>query len=278
MLASIVGFTKTSFARISNLSCKGAVVPGLKPGLMLVKTPALPFRLLYSSSRNGRTVNTIAPEYIAGLIEGDGSIKVPSTLAEILAKKLEGTLNKTSGNWYVLSIYKLSALHELAKLVNGKFRTPKIEALHRLINWLNYYGKFEKINILPADNSNILSNSWLAGYSDCALRTNFLISLTTSNLNIAKNIQLTYRLSQRQEYHRESSTGISYLNILTTIATAFLIKPTLYERERINPKTNKTYSEKGYLVTVKGLESRIALINYFTKFPLLSSKYLDYLN
>jgi len=49
-------------------------------------------------------------------------------------------------------------------------------------------------------------------------------------------------------------------------------------RERINPNTNHSYSEKGYLVTVKGLESRIALINYFTKFPLLSSKYLDYLN
>ena len=66
MLASIVGFTKTSFARISNLSCKGAVMPGQKAGLMLVKTPP--------------SVNTIAPEYIAGLIEGDGSIKVPSTL------------------------------------------------------------------------------------------------------------------------------------------------------------------------------------------------------
>ena len=241
----------------------------------------------------------IAPEYIAGLIEGDGSIKVPSTLrsdkgrliypsvtivfvdkdlplAEILVKRLNGTLNKTTGNWYVLSIYKLSALHELAKLVNGKFRTPKIEALCRLINWLNNYGKFEKINILPAENSDILSNSWLAGYSDCD--SNFLISFTTSNLGIAKNIQLTYRLSQRQEYHRESSAGTSYLNILTTIATAFLIKPTLYQRERINPKTKQSYSEKGYLVTVKGLESRIALINYFTKFPLLSSKYLDYLN
>lgn len=245
----MVGITKTRFTKISNFSSKATLMPGHKASLMLVKTPL--------------TVNTIAPEYIAGLIEGDGSIKVPSTLrsdkgkliypsvtitfvdkdlplAEILAKKLEGTINKSSGNWYVLSIYKLSALYELAKLVNGKFRTPKIEALDRLINWLNDHGKFEKIKILPVDDTNILSNSWLAGYSDCD--SNFLITFTTSNLDIAKNIQLTYRLSQRQEYHRESSTGTSYLNILTTIATAFLIKPTLYERERINPKTNQTYS------------------------------------
>lgn len=101
LLFSIVGFTRTrtSFARISNLSCKDE--------LMFMKTPP--------------TIKTLAPEYIAGLIEGDGSIKVPSTLrsdkgkliypsvtivfvdkdlplAEILVKKLEGTLNKTTGN------------------------------------------------------------------------------------------------------------------------------------------------------------------------------------
>jgi hypothetical protein len=237
--------------------------------------------------------------YIAGLVEGDGSIKIPSSirsdkgkinypsvtiifvekdlpLAKILTKILKGTLNKASGNWYVLSIYKLSALHEFAQLVNGKFRTPKIEALYRLINWLNNYGKFEQINALSADKSNIISNSWLAGFSDCD--SNFLISFSTSNLGIAKNIRLTYRLSQRQEYHRASSTGISYLPIISTVATAFYTKFSSYERERLNTKTNSTYTEKGYLVTVSTLASRMALINYFLEFPLLSSKHLDYLN
>lgn len=237
--------------------------------------------------------------YIAGLVEGDGSIKIPSSvrsdkgkilypsvtivfvekdlpLANLLSKILKGTVNKASGNWYVLSIYKLSALHEFAQLVNGKFRTPKIEALHRLIDWLNNYGKFDKIKHLSADESSITSNSWLAGFSDCD--SNFLISFSTSNLGIAKNIRLTYRLSQRQEYHRTSSTGISYLPLLSTVATAFDTKFTSYERERLNTKTNTTYTEKGYLVTVSTLASRIALINYFLKFPLLSSKHLDYLN
>lgn len=287
LLISIVGFTKTSLANIYNLSCKDEAVPTT----LIFEKP--------SSINTEGSRSSIAPEYIAGLIEGDGSIKVPYSLrsdkgkliypsvtivfvdkdlplSEFLVKKLDGTLNKTSGNWYVLSIYKLSALHKLAKLVNGKFRTPKIEALYRLINWLNNYGKFEKINILPADDSDILSNSWLAGYSDCD--SNFLITFTTSNLGIAKNIHLTYRLSQRQEYHRDSSTGTSYLKVLTIIATAFLVKPSLYERERVNPKKNQSFTEKGFLVTVKGLDSRITLINYFTKFPLLSSKYLDYLN
>jgi hypothetical protein len=127
-------------------------------------------------------VNNKLGSYIAGLVEGDGSIKIPFTLrsdkgkilypsvtivfvekdlplAKILSEKLKGTINKGSGNWYVLSIYKLSALYEFVQLVNGKFRTPKIEALHRLIDWLNNYGKFYKIKHLSADESNIISNN-----------------------------------------------------------------------------------------------------------------------
>jgi hypothetical protein len=50
-----------------------------------------------------------------------------------LANLIQGTLNKGSGNWYVLSVYKQSALYDLVTLINGKFITQKIEALHRLI-------------------------------------------------------------------------------------------------------------------------------------------------
>lgn len=45
-------------------------------------------------------------------------------LATFLSEKLSGTVNKAQGNYYVLSIYKQSALHSLCKMINGKFRTP----------------------------------------------------------------------------------------------------------------------------------------------------------
>ena len=247
--------------------------------------------------------------YIAGLIEGDGSIKVPDSLrsdknkllypsvtivfvdkdlplANALATYLKGTINKAKGNYYVLSIYSLSALYNLAEMVNGKFRTPKIEALHRLIIWLNNYGKFDSLELKGRDNSDIFTNSWLAGFSDCD--SNFMI---TFNLNkgIAKNIHLTFRISQRQTYHRNVSKDNSkiitnqeedksYLPVLTIIATDLKTKVYSFERNRRNPNSESNYIEKGYLVTAKSLNSRLEVINYFTKFPFISSKYMDYLN
>jgi len=174
-----------------------------------------------------------------------------------------------------LSIYSLSALHTFAKLVNGKFRTPKLEALHRLITWINNYGKFEHLELLPVDDSNLRSNAWLAGYADCD--SNFLISFS-SELGIANNIHLTFRLSQIKDYHRSSLVGISYFLILSLIATAFKTKPTSFERKRESSKTGLHFIEEGYLVTAKSLASRIEVINYFTNFPLFSSKRLDYLD
>ena len=84
-----------------------------------------------------------------------------------MAKKLQAILNKAKGNYYILAIYKVNALFDFFNIVNGKFRTPKIEALYRLIDWLNGHGKFDYIKKLPLENSPILSNSWLAGFSDC---------------------------------------------------------------------------------------------------------------
>lgn len=146
---------------------------------------------------------------MAGLIEGDGSIKVPESersekgkkiypsitiifvdidlpLAQIIAKILDATINKASGNYYNLSVYKKSALFLVASLLNGKFRTPKIEALHRLIIWLNNLKEFPILELLPVDESDIKTNHWLAGFSDSDAK--ILISFTIKD-SLAKNIK-----------------------------------------------------------------------------------------
>jgi hypothetical protein len=56
--------------------------------------------------------------------------------------------------------YTISEKHTLIKLinlVNGKFRTPKIEYLYKVIDYINIVHN-ANINKLPIDNSNLLSS------------------------------------------------------------------------------------------------------------------------
>lgn len=99
--------------------------------------------------------------YLAGLIEGDGSIIVPGegtksyrpyfeivfhiqdlTLALILQSLLGGNI-LFKENYCVLIIKKKSSVLNIINLLNGHMRTPKIEALHRMIEWFNTHDKCE---------------------------------------------------------------------------------------------------------------------------------------
>jgi hypothetical protein len=116
--------------------------------------------------------------YLAGLIEGDGSIilrkgdreqtspKIVFTFGKneiIMYERLQSILNtgsiyteKTGVSRY--SITNADAVINLINMVNGKFRTPKIIALHKAIDNLN---KWRNANLskLPLDNSNLDSNA-----------------------------------------------------------------------------------------------------------------------
>jgi hypothetical protein len=232
------------------------------------------------------------PSYIAGLIEGDGSIKVPHSersasgqkrypsiticfalhdlvLAQTMAAFLGGHVNNTPGNWYVLSVQNLAGVSKLAIMLNGLMYTPKIEALHRLINGLNAYGGGPHITPLGLNTSGLQTNSWLAGFLDAD--GSFLISLILDQLGVLSSIALTMRLSQRRLYHRASATGTSYFAVMSLVSSFFGVVAKDFLRERPGFKT-----ETGFKVTVKSLAARLILIDYLTNHPLLSSKRLDY--
>lgn len=69
------------------------------------------------------------------------------------------------GNSLRLVIKDKSTLLKVIHLIYGNMRTPKIEALHRLIEWVNKY-RLSQVIKLPLDTSPLSNNSWLSGMID----------------------------------------------------------------------------------------------------------------
>jgi hypothetical protein len=115
-------------------------------------------RKIFVSSNNENKFNLDQlGSYLAGLIEGDGHIYVPPFPLQGQRKRnafirltfnkndlpLAEKLLKTIGHGYIQSqldygVYRLvianqEGLIKVVNLINGKFRTPKIEGLHNLI-------------------------------------------------------------------------------------------------------------------------------------------------
>jgi LAGLIDADG endonuclease len=252
--------------------------------------------------------------YLAGLIEGDGTfaihdknstIKKYNPVIIIVFKKadlpLANYLQKltNSGRVYIKpergyvlwQIQDLVSIFTILSLINGYMRTPKIEALHREIIWLNNYidtnknqsnvqatkaailEKIHKLECKPLDTSPIDSNSWFAGFSDAD--SNFSINIHKRSNRNTTRVQLYYSLEIKQNYHRTvadaaDGTKASFFPIISKIG--LYLGVTVYSRSRLlNDKIFYSFT-----VMSHNKNSHSKLIAYFEKFPLLSSKFLDY--
>ena len=221
--------------------------------------------------------------YLAGLIEGDGTIIVPKTerspkgdlyypsiqivfdlrdlpLALIIQSKLShGSISrKKASNAYVLSINKLEGIIFVTHLINSYMRTPKILALHRLIDWLNsrFNLNIEKKN---KDTSSINSNSWLSGFIDADGH----FSVRTTLDSKYPRIECKFELSQRQNDHNNEN-NFEFLSLI-----ANFLSSSVKEIRMNKPKPE-------YRVRTTSLNSNFILIDYLEKYPIFSSKYLNY--
>lgn len=243
------------------------------------------------SSSDGLSTDGQLGYYLAGLIEGDGSIIVPTkdktpggknthpvirivfTIHDLpLAQKLQQVLGcgfiqkPKEGNYYLFEVQNIEGLLKLANLINGKMRTPKIEALNRLINWLNNK-KNSSIVCLGLDTSNLDSNSWFAGFSDAD--SYFQVSLThNKELDTIKKIKSFYRLEIQQNYHGEANL---YKDIIESIAK-FLQTKVLSRKRILNDKEYVSF-----MVATSSIPTNLLVDNYFKQFPMFSAKQLDYL-
>jgi hypothetical protein len=222
--------------------------------------------------------------YLAGLIEGDGSIIVPKTersikgrinypsiqivfhlkdlpLALMIQKEIKnGSVTRKKGvNAYILIINNYDGLILLTSLINGNMRTPKIYNLYNLIDWLNL--KFEEINISkkPLNDSSLESNAWLSGF----IETEGHFSVKTTSNSKYSRVKCKFELSHRQNDYNDRNN----FNFLEIIAN-FLLSSV--KTVRVDKPKSK------YRVRTTNLNGNLVLENYLNTFPLFSRKYLDY--
>jgi hypothetical protein len=87
-------------------------------------------------------------------------------------------------------------------------------------------------------------------------------------------VLLSFRIELNQNYHRANVQGIkeSFFTIMSKIG--MFLGVNIYSRSRI--VGDKEFFS--FTVVSHNINSRSILINYFERYPLLSSKYLDYKN
>lgn len=232
--------------------------------------------------------------YLAGLIEGDGTIIVPINLvnekgkkqypfikivfhindfqlAAHLQAKLGGRFEFNKEKTYVVwRVNKREDLLNLCLLINGFFRTPKIEALHRLIEYFNNEHS-TSIPLLGLDSSVLDSNAWLSGFTDAD--GNFDLNIAKVKNKKSLRVCLLFRLEQKQSSKKSVESvfgGPSFFFICSDIANFF--KTSLINNKRVcNDKEKFTF-----LIKTFNKESNTKVCEYFDKFPLFSSKFLNY--
>ena len=259
------------------------------PDMAKIKAP-LGFNIRYSShysKHNNLIIDNKFNSYLAGLFEGDGHIWIQKSIKsekkrhnprfcitfhmknEPLALKLLELIgsgfirHKLQDNACVLVVSPVIGLKKIVNIINGELRTPKIHQLYNLIDWLNKNHNANLIK-LPLKNSSLSEDNWLSGFIDSD--GSFSVQHTKLE-NGAKKRKISCRLRIEQRM-LDPMTNQSYLKILTDISQLLYCK--------LLTRKQKTTGNEYYILTASSKISLKILVNYLEKYPLFSSKYLDY--
>jgi hypothetical protein len=252
--------------------------------------------LFPSNSSNLSKNNYKFITYLTGLIEGDGTIIVPKTdrsskgklnypsiqivfhlkdlpLALLIQKNLgygslirkKGNSSFATANAYVLYINDQKGILNLVNLLNGNMRTPKINSLHKLIDWLNNKNPNLNLSKLPIDTKSLNKDAWLSGIIESDGR--FSVRTTCCEVTTGKypKIECKFELSQRQKDH------LGYSNEVFLADIAKFLNVSL-------KNTRENTSQPQYRLRTMSLETNLILVNYLNEYPLFGSKFLDYNN
>lgn len=218
----------------------------------------------------------VAP-YLAGLLEGDGTIVVPTTersskgklnypsvqisfaakdypLITLLRLFLGyGSISKRKMQAaYIYTINDRAGITAFVNQLNGFLRTPKIRDFNKLARYLGIVPK-------GLDTSCISSNAWLAGFIEADGSFQVRTSLTSRYPRLA----LSFELTQAQNNH----DGLPNLSFMTIIAQFLGVS--------VNPiRGDRKYPQ--YRIRTSTIASNLMLSQYLANYPLLGTKYLDF--
>jgi len=231
--------------------------------------------------------------YLAGLLEGDGSISLPAigntTLNRVLNPRIIFTSHINNLGFYAYIQSELGGIGRfqlsnkntiryiigdikgillIINLINGKLRTPKNQTFNKLIDFIN---KKYSLNIQESilDKSNLASNSWFTGFTEADGYFGVKIieakpKSDTRKRSVSTNISLIFRLDQRSWDKPTSSHMLPIMNIIAKFLMCNLL----------------TYStkESGEIlsISISRLESLKYILFYFNKYPLLGIKSKDF--
>jgi len=231
--------------------------------------------------------------YLAGLLEGDGHISIPAlgstTLNRILNPRIVFTSHKNNLHLYTYIQDKLGGIGRfqlvnnntiryiigdikgimlIINKISNKLRTPKNITFNKLIDFMNtkYNFSFKPSTL---DKSNLLDNYWFSGFTEadgC-----FYIKIVESKpkserrkRSISENISLKFRLDQRLYDKPTSSTMLFIMEEIAKCLSSSLDKH----------KTSK--GDEILSITVTSIDKIKIIVNYFNKYSLLGTKYIDY--
>ena len=232
--------------------------------------------------------------YLAGLLEGDGSISIPAlgttTMNRILNPRIVFTSHVNNLGMYAFLQSELGGIGRFQtsgsstlryiigdkegillciNLMHGKLRTPKNKRFNDLIKLFNV--KYS-LNITESllDTSNFGDNSWLAGFTeaDGHFGIKYVESKPKSETrkrSISESVSLKFRLDQRAYDKPTSSNMLPFMENL-----ALFLRCTVKSYN-----SNKSHSEVLSL-SVSSIDNIKLLIDYFSKYPLLGEKWDNY--
>lgn len=174
--------------------------------------------------------------YLAGLIEGDGSIILRKGTKEKTSPKIVFTFhfneiplyNKLrkilkTGVIYIentgvcrYTISNADAVINLINQINGKFRTPKLAALNKAIDNINLWRGANLLK-MPIDTGNLDNNPWLAGFIDAD--GHFAIKLSGSyksnesieNAFLRGRVQCVFSMNQSEVNRISGKSNVPFM-------------------------------------------------------------------